>query len=165
MKLGRRPEKLVRKLVDVSEMKAEMETARVSREKYEAEQKAASAAMGGGGQAEEKKEEAVTDPQVLQANLDALKELGGQCRDNMKIADWARCNELLMEIGGLNVGKDHLAERGSLIEQLKGELELAKNPPPKKQPGAPGANAAAQATAAAPPAQSGGQPAPPAQPG
>ena len=157
-KLGKRPKKLERKLVSLDDMKKEMEAAKASREKADAEKKAE-------GGVEEKEEEAPKDepidPELLKGNLQALKELGGQCGEAVAQKDWNRANELVMEISNTRVDEAHKKQLGGLVVKLKADVEAAKNPPVEKKEGEGGGVAGAAAPAegapaeAAPPAEGG----------
>ena len=58
-----------------------------------------------------------------------------QVKDLIEHKDWMTINDLLMEIGAIPLPKKEGKERDDQIEELKKEMEIAKNPPEEDKEG------------------------------
>jgi len=135
-KIGKTPKKLEVKLVNEDELKAEMEKAKADHEKAEVAAKAAEAeAAAKAASQESEKEEEKMDPELVEANLTAIKELSGQVEESIANSDWARANELIMELTATPLPKDKRKDKDKKIEELKKKLEEAQNPPEEEKEG------------------------------
>jgi hypothetical protein len=128
-KIGKKPQKLERKLVDLDAMEAELKKAQAEHDKAEAESKKAEAAEAEKKAASEEKKEEKMDSEMVEANLESMKQLGNQVKDLTAHEDWMSINDLFMEIKSIPLPTAEQKKRDKLIEELQQGIEEKKNPP------------------------------------
>jgi hypothetical protein len=131
-KVGKKAEKLVRKLVDTSELEKEFEAAK--RAKAMADKEAAE--VNGGAveeKKEEKKEEVKLDPERLKANLDSIQQLKTHALELVPHKDWGTINDLTMEISNIPLPKENIQTKDDAVNEIKKAIEEFKNPPKKDE--------------------------------
>jgi hypothetical protein len=130
-KVGKKPKKLEIELVSEEELNADLAAAKASHDKAAAADKKAEADAAAAAPADEEQQEMA--PEMVEANLQALKELKGQYLEAIEQKDFNRCNDLMMEISNTPLPKDKKEKKDKMVEDLKKQLEGAKNPPADKK--------------------------------
>ncbi|MBR9699503.1 DUF87 domain-containing protein [Candidatus Woesearchaeota archaeon] len=127
-KIGKKPQKLQRKLVDVEAMEKELEAARKEHEKAADKEKEVKKKEVE-SRKEEKKEETKLSKEQIEANLESITQLGKQIENLLPYKDWLTINDLMMEVKNIALPKDQVEKKDKVVKKLEGAIELTKNPP------------------------------------
>jgi hypothetical protein len=132
-KIGKKPEKLELKLVDMSEVEDDMKEAKAEHDKAAAADKEKEAAEAAKKKESEEKKEEKIDPEMAKANLESMNQLFGQIEGLIEHKDWTTINDLLMEIKGIPLDADGKKKREKKLKETDEAIELAKNPPKEEE--------------------------------
>ncbi|MBR9699881.1 DUF87 domain-containing protein [Candidatus Woesearchaeota archaeon] len=130
-KIGKKPQKMERKLIDVGAMEAELQQAKeeheqaADKEKQEKKKKVET-------RKEEKKEVKLSKEQIA-ANIESIGQLGKQIEGLILHKDWMTINDLLMEIKNIPLPKESAAKKEATVKKLEEAIELGKNPPKEEK--------------------------------